>query len=78
MGDLDKLLLTAPSTPALFRLDGKAALVVGGNRGLGQAMALALSAAGADVGVVARGPAGLQETAEAILHPGTVRHLFCR
>jgi 2-deoxy-D-gluconate 3-dehydrogenase len=45
-----------------FSLRGKAALVVGGTRGLGQAMALALAGAGADVCVVGRGPEGLEET----------------
>jgi 2-deoxy-D-gluconate 3-dehydrogenase len=64
--DLDRLKALAPSTLHRFRLDGKVALVVGGNKGLGQAMALALAAAGADVAVAARGPAGLQETTEAI------------
>ncbi|MBN1584635.1 MAG: glucose 1-dehydrogenase [Anaerolineae bacterium] len=53
-----------------FRLDGKVALVVGGTKGLGQAMALALAAAGADVCVASRGPEGLQETAEAIASLG--------
>ncbi len=66
MSDLDKVRALAPSTLDLFRLDGKAALVVGGTKGLGQAMALALGAAGADVCVASRGPEGLQETAEAI------------
>lgn len=33
----------------LFRLDGKSAIVTGSNRGLGQAMALALAQAGADI-----------------------------
>ncbi len=66
MSDLDKIMALVPSTLDRFRLDGKVALVVGGNKGLGQAMALALAAAGADVCVVARGPAGLKETADAI------------
>ena len=70
MSDLDKLIGLAPSTLERFRLDGKVALVVGGTRGLGQAMALALAAAGADVCVVGRGPAGLEETAEAITNLG--------
>lgn len=70
MSELDKLMVLAPSTLQRFRLDGKVALVVGGNKGLGQAMALALAAAGADVCVAARGPAGLEETAQAITQLG--------
>jgi 2-deoxy-D-gluconate 3-dehydrogenase len=70
MSDLDKIMALVPSTLDRFRLDGKVALVGGGNKGLGQAMAMALAAAGADVCVVARGPAGLQETADAITSLG--------
>src|ERR1044071_8998286 len=38
----------------LFRLDGQVALVTGGDKGLGQAMAIALAQAGADVAIVSR------------------------
>jgi 2-deoxy-D-gluconate 3-dehydrogenase len=38
----------------LFRLDGQVALVTGGDKGLGQAMAVALAEAGADVAIVSR------------------------
>jgi 2-deoxy-D-gluconate 3-dehydrogenase len=37
-----------------FRLDGRVALVTGGNRGLGQAYAVALAEAGADVALLGR------------------------
>ena len=37
-----------------FRLDGRAALVTGANRGLGQAAAIALAEAGADVALLGR------------------------
>jgi 2-dehydro-3-deoxy-D-gluconate 5-dehydrogenase len=38
----------------LFRIDGRVALVTGGDKGLGQAMAIGLAQAGADVAIVSR------------------------
>ena len=66
MTDLEKVFELVKTAPKRFELTGKRALVVGGNKGLGQSMALALASAGADVCVAGRGPAGLQETAEAV------------
>lgn len=40
----------------MFRLDGQVAVVTGASRGLGQAMALALAAAGADIVGIASSP----------------------
>jgi hypothetical protein len=70
VSDFEKLMNQITSTLDRFRLDEKAALVVGGNKGLGQAMASALAAAGANVRIAARGPEGLQETADAITKLG--------
>jgi 2-dehydro-3-deoxy-D-gluconate 5-dehydrogenase len=66
MYELQHLVEQARGAIASFSLKGRRAVVVGGNRGLGQAMALALASAGAEVCVVGRGPEGLAETADGI------------
>ncbi len=53
-----------------FRLDGKVAIVTGGSKGLGRAMALGLAEAGADVVVSSRKGDGCEEVAEAIRATG--------
>lgn len=47
-------------------LDGKKLFITGGSRGLGREMALGIAEAGADIALVARESASLQETAEQI------------
>ena len=49
-----------------LRIDGKAALITGGTRGIGRAIAEACAAAGADICVVARKPDELDETRRSI------------
>jgi NAD(P)-dependent dehydrogenase (short-subunit alcohol dehydrogenase family) len=53
-----------------LRLDGQAALVTGGSRGLGLGIALALAHAGADVGLVARSPDDLERAGELVRRTG--------
>lgn len=56
-----------------LRLDGRTALITGGSRGLGRAMAETFAAAGASVAVVARERSALDETLAALrdANPGT-------
>ena len=51
-------------------LAGRTAVVTGGSSGLGRATALALAAVGADVAVLARGSADLQQTVEQVRSHG--------
>jgi gluconate 5-dehydrogenase len=53
-----------------FRLDGKRLFITGGSRGLGREMALAIAEAGADVILVGRDEASLNETAADIRQRG--------
>ncbi len=54
----------------LFRLDGKTALVTGGGRGIGRAVALALAAAGAELVLVSRTASQLEDVATEIARHG--------
>ena len=47
-------------------LKGKVALITGGSKGIGQAVALALAQEGANISICARGSEALEATAEEI------------
>lgn len=53
-----------------MKLKGKVALVTGAGRGLGRASAIAMAREGADLMVVSRTPAELEETARAVMGLG--------
>jgi len=65
MSDLDDLLQKVRNT-RVFDLSGRNALIVGGGTGLGQAMAVGLAAAGANVCVAGLERRELDETAAAV------------
>jgi len=67
---------TMTSTPLLFDLSDKVALVTGGSRGLGRAMVLAFARAGADVVIASRKLASCEETAAEVTALG--RHALPR
>ena len=71
MSDVTELAAKAKDFPSVFTLKGKRAVVVGGTRGLGQAMCLALAACGATVCVVGRDVAALKRTVDATEAAGT-------
>ena len=54
----------------LFDLNGRKAFVTGASRGIGQAIAVTLAEAGADLALVARGEEGLAATAEQVARHG--------
>ena len=62
-------MIDLPRTPS-FRLDGRRALVTGGSSGIGLGCAVALAEAGANVTVMARKQAALEEVAEAFAKQG--------
>ncbi|MHB8627412.1 MAG: SDR family oxidoreductase [Aggregatilineales bacterium] len=61
---------------SLFSLNGKTALVTGGGRGIGQAIAIAFAQAGADVAVASRTESELNETAALVRATGQKAFVF--
>ena len=64
------------SISKLFDLTGKTALITGGSSGLGEAIALALGMAGAEVGIAARGEASLKQASDRLSAKGIKNSYF--
>ena len=64
--------MNVPTAATWFDLSGQVALVTGANTGLGQAIAIGLAAAGADI--IAAGRSGMDETAAAVVALGRRCH----
>ncbi len=60
-----------------IRLDGRAALITGGSRGMGKAMALKFAESGADVAILARRPEVLEEAKSEIEAVAAGKVLAC-
>jgi 3-oxoacyl-[acyl-carrier protein] reductase len=58
-------------TTPIAELDGRVALVTGGGRGIGRAVAVGLAAAGARVAVLARSASELEQTVKLATGPGS-------
>ena len=74
---MSSALTTDPILPS-FRLDGQVALVTGAGRGIGQACAIGLAEAGAEVILVSRTATEIEATAEVIRSKGgSARAVAC-
>ena len=60
----------------IIKLTGRTAVITGGSRGLGEAMAKALSEAGASVALVARDIKRLEQVRDAIIDAGGTADIF--
>ena len=57
-------------------LANKVAVITGGSRGLGRAMAISLAAKGVQIALVARDVAAMEETARLVAEAGSTAHCF--